>query len=69
MNLKWFREGGAWVLRRGYETDDGATLWQETGYVVTGEGTHYVKYPGKMSRFHTRLRDAKAEAERLARDG
>lgn len=69
--FKWRRQDSAWHLWREAETTDGAAIWQETGYIITGwsRGNYYLKGPGmrnvSMQRY---LRDAKSMAENLAQN-
>jgi hypothetical protein len=69
MNLKWFRENGAWVLRCGYQTDDGATLWAETGYTIHKQpGAYVCTWPGfHFSPWHPSLVLAKKATMRQSR--
>ena len=67
--FKWQRRDGAWHLWRGAYTTDGATLWQETGYVVHSErnGHAWIEKPNHDAVMGGMLvREAKAYAENLA---
>ena len=71
VKLEWFRENGVWHLWRGYQADDGAVIWQETGYVVHRDRRAiWIEWPGKRtwtcSLFSVKA--AKAEAENLAQN-